>query len=643
VPDQIRTETYQTDIADRTALGIPPRPLTATQVAAVISDLAEAGASDRLPLVDLLVHRVAPGVDDAALLKAQFLGDVARRQVDCPAIAPETAVVLLGTMRGGYNVGPLVDLLDDPLLGAAAAEQLAGTLLVFDAFHDVAEKATRGNSHARRVLQSWASQEWLARAPEVPEEFHLTAFKVEGEVNTDDLSPAPHAWSRADIPLHALTFLGNRPDAGDAVSTIRELKRLGRPVAFVADVVGTGSSRKSATNSLLWHIGDDIPFVPNKRRGGVVLGAKIAPIFFNTLEDSGALPIECDVAGLATGDHFVIRVRGGRIETPAGQLIASFSLRSSRLLDEVRAGGRVRLLIGRALGDKARQALKAPPAFSVAPEAGPSSPAVYTLAQKIVGRACGVDGISPGTYCEPVISTVGSQDTTGPMNRTELEELACLGFGADLVLQSFCHTAAYPKPADVETQRTLPEFMQRRGGIVLRPGDGIIHSWLNRMLLPDQVGTGSDSHTRFPLGISFPAGSGLVAFAAALGIMPIDMPESVLVRFSGAGQPGITVRDLVHSIPYQARSRGLLTLNTSRKVNVFSGRIVEIQGLEHLSVEQAFELCDATAERSAAACTFALSEESVTQHLSANVTLLRALIEAGYQDARTLERRAQAM
>jgi aconitate hydratase 2 / 2-methylisocitrate dehydratase len=657
VDNKLELDAYRAAAAERTALGVPPLPLTPAQVAAVVDELQGPPGPATSDLVQMLTQRVAPGVNDAAMVKADFLAGLARGAISCPAISAGRAVEILGTMRGGYNVGPLVDLLDDPGLGPAAAEQLARTLLVFDAVDTVAAKAGEGNPYAQRVLRSWAGGDWLDHTPAVPEELHLTAFRIEGEVNTDDLSPAPHAWSRADIPFHALAFLQNRSDggeAGSAVADIHRLKLLGRPVAFVADVVGTGSSRKSAVNSLLWHIGDDIPFVPNKRRGGVVLGFRIAPIFFNTLEDSGALPIECDVDGLATGDHFVVRVRAGRVETAAGDLISRFSLRSDRLLDEVRAGGRVHLLIGRALGRKARDAWhEAPPAAPTAPTPAPSAaptpaptaplPVAYTLAQKIVGRACGVEGVSPGTYCEPIISTVGSQDTTGPMNRSELEELACLGFGADLVLQSFCHTAAYPKPADIETQLTLPAFMRQRGAVVLRPGDGIIHSWLNRMLLPDQVGTGSDSHTRFPLGISFPAGSGLVAFAAALGLMPVDMPESVLVRFSGRPQPGITLRDLVHAIPYEARRQGFLALDPASKHNVFSGRIVEIAGLEWLSVEEAFEFSDSTAERSAAACTVALGQGKVEQHLRSSVALIRQLVDAGYQDACTLERRADAM
>jgi aconitate hydratase 2/2-methylisocitrate dehydratase len=636
-------DSYRSLEAQRTALGIPPPPLNATQTSALIDELHGPKEPDTAELVDLLTHRVAPGVDEAASVKARFLTAVARGEDTVAAITPSGAVKLLGTMGGGYNVAALVSLLDSAGLAGKAAAQLSRLVLVFDEFHDVVERARQGNPHARSVLRSWAAAEWFTSRPELPSEMHLTVFRVDGEINTDDLSPAPHAWSRADVPLHALSFLENRPDLDEAVPTINKLKDAGRPIAFVGDVVGTGSSRKSAVNSMLWHIGHDVAFVPNKRQGGVVLGAKIAPIFFNTLEDAGALPVECDVAGLAMGDHIVLRAHDGRIETPTGRMITGFTLRSNQLLDEVRAGGRVALIIGRTLTDRARRALGLGSSVAFRRRVEPPGSAAFTLAQKIVGRACGTDGVSPGTYCEATVSSVGSQDTTGPMNRNELEELGCLGFSADLVLQTFCHTAAYPKPVDIETQRTLPEFMQNRGGVALRPGDGIIHSWLNRMLLPDQVGTGSDSHTRFPMGISFPAGSGLVAFAAALGVLPIDMPESVLVRFRGDTQPGITLRDLVNSIPYMARQDGVLTLGASGKSNVFSGRIIEIEGLEDLTVEQAFELSDSTAERSAAGCAIALSQASVARYLRSNIVMLRWLIDAGYQDARALERRAQAM
>jgi aconitate hydratase 2/2-methylisocitrate dehydratase len=656
---------YQASAAERAALGIPPAALTASDTREVIAWLECADGAGAAGLLGLLADRVSPGVDEAAQVKADWLASVARGDRDCQAVSPAYAVRLLGKMGGGYNVAPLIELLGDGRLGRLAAEELGETLLVFDAFHDAVDLARRGNSNAEAVLNAWASGTWFSSGAEVPPELHVTVFRVPGETNTDDLSPAPHAWSRGDIPLHALTFLENRADVDDPVNTIRRLRAEGRPVAFVGDVVGTGSSRKSAVNSLLWHMGDDIPHVPNKRRGGVVLAGRIAPIFFNTLEDAGALPIECDVSTLRTGDHIVVRPADGRIESSAGDLIAEFSLRPDRILDSVRAGGRVPLTVGKMLTDRARRVLGLTPSeLFVRQGARTGLSSSYTLAQKIVGRACGVEGVAPGTSCEPAVSTVGSQDTTGPMNRNELEDLACLGFSADLVLQTFCHTAAYPKAIDIATQTTLPDFMRRRGAVVLRPGDGIIHSWLNRMLLPDQVGTGSDSHTRFPLGISFPAGSGLVAFAAAFGVMPIDMPESVLVRFHGELQPGVTLRDLVNAIPYTASRQGLLASGRSDRhartgvgpvgaggaagggrsgSNVFSGRIIEIEGLEDLSVEEAFELSDSTAERSAAACTIALSEASVARYLRSNVVMLRWLIDAGYEDARSLERRAQAM
>ncbi len=629
--------------ATRADLGIPPPALTAAEVGEIVTalDTAEPGEASRL--VELLTHRVAPGVDDAAEVKVAYLATVARGEKNGGAMSPGRAVDLLGTMLGGYNIPVLVELVDSPRLGGRAAAALGHTLLVFDAFHDLVELAEGDNTHALAVLRSWADADWFTGRPTVPDAIHLTVFKVEGEINTDDLSPATEAWSRPDIPLHALSLLANRIDVEDPIAQIAALKKAGRPVAFVGDVVGTGSSRKSSVNSLLWHIGQDIPFVPNKRQGGVVIGSKIAPIFANTLEDAGALPLECPVDELTTGDHIVLRPHDGRIESSAGELLAEFVHRSEQTLDSVRAGGRVRLVIGRTLTDKARRALDrgASPEFRRAPAPTPES--AYTLAQKIVGRACGVDGIAPGTYCEPTVSSVGSQDTTGPMNRNELEELGCLGFSADLVLQSFCHTSAYPKAVDIETQRTLPRFMTERGGIALRPGDGIIHSWLNRMLLPDQVGTGSDSHTRFPLGISFPAGSGLVAFAAAAGAMPLDMPESVRVRFRGAVRPGITLRDLVQAIPFVARRQGHLTVGTGDRKNVFAGRIIEIEGLEDLTVEQAFELSDSTAERSAAGCTISLSVDSVASYLRSNLVMLRSLIDAGYEDARSLDRRARAM
>jgi aconitate hydratase 2/2-methylisocitrate dehydratase len=635
---------YRTHRSERAVHGLPPLPLTTAQVEDLILELrTEDDPALTAELLKVLAHGVAPGVDDAARGKAGFLAAVARGQERCRAISSRDAVALLGTMIGGYNVAPLVELLDHPVLGALAAEQLGVTLLVFDAFHDVAEAAGRGNPRATSVLESWAEARWFTSLPPVPEVVHLTVVKVDGEINTDEMSPAPQAWSRADIPLHARSFLEHRRDAIDVPGRIEQLRSAGAPVAFVGDVIGTGSSRKSAVNSLLWHIGEDIPFVPGKRRGGVVFGTRIAPIFFNTLLDAGALAVECDVERLSTGDHIVLRPHQGRIEGQDGRLLAGFEVRPGQVLDYVRAGGRLQLIIGRNLTEKARSTLGLGPSPVFLRPAAAGRHGGFTLAQKIVGRACGLEGVGPGTYCEPTISTVGSQDTTGPMNRQELQDLACLGFSADLVLQTFCHTAAYPKPVDIETQHTLPRFMSDRGGVVMKPGDGIIHSWLNRMLLPDRVGTGSDSHTRFPLGISFPAGSGLVAFAAALGVMPIDMPESVLVRFSGSRKPGITLRDLVNAIPFEARRQARATSPAGGYANPFSGRIIEIEGLDDLSVEQAFELTDSTAERSAAGCTINLSEASITEGVRASVALVRNLIDSGYQDARTLERRAQAM
>ncbi|MGI9335499.1 MAG: bifunctional aconitate hydratase 2/2-methylisocitrate dehydratase [Gammaproteobacteria bacterium] len=636
-------EAYEQHIAERAALGVPPLPLDAGQVAALTQRLLRAPERDGSRMVELLTHAVAPGVGRAAHAKAAFLAALARREAMCPLIEPARAVELLGTMLGGYNVTPLVELLDSDELGALAAEQLEHTLLVFDAFHDVVARARANSANAQAVLRSWADARWFTNRKALGPAIELTVFRIEGEINTDELSPAQEAWSRADIPLHARSLLQHRGD-GEALSRIAELERNARPVALVADIVGTGSSRKSAVNSLLWAIGRDIPYVPNKRQGAVVLGAKIAPIFFNTLEDAGALPIECDVGHLRNGDVIVLKPYDGCIENEAGDALSEFSLKSPVLLDSVQAGGRLALIIGRTLTARARAALSLASSTTFRKPCAPvPQDRGYTLAQKIVGRACDVEGVRPGTYCEPRMSTVASQDTTGPMNREELKELACLGFSADLVLQSFCHTAAYPKPVDIETQATLPGFMVTRGGVSLRPGDGIIHSWLNRMLLPDQVGTGSDSHTRFPLGISFPAGSGLVAFSAALGVMPLDMPESVLVRFSGEMRPGVTLRDLVNAIPYVASQRGLVTLDKAAKKNVFSGRIIEIEGLGDLSVEQAFELSDATAERSALACTVELNESSVADYLRSNVALLRWMIEAGYEDRRALERRALAV
>ena len=636
---------YRRIAAQRADEGLVPPPLTAAQTTELVELLKAPPPGEEDFLVYLFTQRIPAGVDDAAYVKAGFLSALTRGNATSPLIDATKAIEILGTMLGGYNIVPLVELLDHSTLAAAAAEQLKKTLLMFDAFHDVADKAKKGNPYAEQVLISWAEAEWFTSRPLLARKISLSVFKVIGETNTDDLSPAQDAWSRPDIPLHALAMLKNpREGIHDAKAQIAAIKAKGLPVAYVGDVVGTGSSRKSATNSVLWHFGDDVPFIPNKRTGGFCIGGKIAPIFFNTMEDSGALPIECDVSRMNMGDVIHLYPYEGKIESEAGELLASFNLRTNILLDEVRAGGRIPLIIGRSLTRKAREALGLPPSAVFQRPIDPvDSGRGYTLAQKIVGRACGVNGVRPGTYCEPHMSSVGSQDTTGPMTRDEWKELACLGFSADLVMQSFCHTAAYPKPVDIETQHTLPDFITNRGGVSLRPGDGIIHSWLNRMLLPDQVGTGGDSHTRFPLGISFPAGSGLVAFAGALGVMPLDMPESVLVRFTGSMQPGITLRDLVNAIPYTALQRGMLTVSKQGKVNVFSGRILEIEGLPNLKVEQAFELSDATAERSAAGCTIQLSEKPIIEYLASNVVMLRWMIAEGYGDARTLERRAQAM
>ena len=639
-------EAYKQHVAERAAESLVPKPLGAEQVAELTELLKAPPAGEESFLLDLISNRVPPGVDEAAYVKAGFLSALARGEAVSPLIDPGRAVELLGTMLGGYNITTLVALLDDAGLGKMAASQLSRTLLMFDAFHDVAGKADNGNVNAQAVMQNWADGSWFTARAEIPEILTMTVFKVPGETNTDDLSPAQDAWSRPDIPLHAKAMYKNpREGVSDATSQIAELKQLGHPVALVGDVMGTGSSRKSATNSVLWHIGKDIPHIPNKRYGGVCIGGKIAPIFFNTMEDAGALPIECHVEHLNTGDIIDIQVYRGHISRHGSEeLITEFSLRTGVLLDEVRAGGRIPLIIGRGLTQRARDHLGLDPSelFRTAFSAEESDQG-YTLAQKMVGRACGVPGVRPGSYCEPKMTTVGSQDTTGPMTRDELKDLACLGFSADLVMQSFCHTAAYPKPVDIETQHSLPDFIQTRGGVSLRPGDGIIHSWLNRMLLPDTVGTGGDSHTRFPIGISFPAGSGLVAFAAATGVMPLDMPESVLVRFSGEMQPGITLRDLVNAIPYAALQTGDLSLEKKGKKNIFSGRILEIEGLPDLKVEQAFEISDASAERSAGGCTIRLNPEPVIEYFNSNITLLRWMIDNGYQDARTLERRARAM
>ena len=639
-------EAYRKHVAERAELGVVPKPLSADQVADLIDLLKTPPAGEEEFLVDLISNRVPPGVDEAAYVKAGFLSAVAKGEAESPLIDKNLAVKLLGTMLGGYNIATLVDLLDDGELADSAADELCHTMLMFDAFHDVAEKADGGNAAAKRVMQSWADAEWFTSKEEIPEVMTVAVYKVPGETNTDDLSPAQDAWSRPDIPLHAKAMYKNpREGVTNVEEQINELEKTGHPVALVGDVMGTGSSRKSATNSVLWYIGDDLPYIPNKRSGGVCIAGKIAPIFFNTMEDAGALPFECDVDNLNTGDIIDIRVYDGKIvRHGTDEVISEFELKTEVLLDEVRAGGRIPLIIGRGLTQRAREhmGLDTSPIFR-APVIGEESDKGYTLAQKMVGRACGVDGVRPGSYCEPKMTTVGSQDTTGPMTRDELKDLACLGFTSDLVMQSFCHTAAYPKPVDIDTQHTLPDFIQTRGGVSLRPGDGIIHSWLNRMLLPDTVGTGGDSHTRFPMGISFPAGSGLVAFAAATGVMPLDMPESVLVRFKGEMQPGITLRDLVNAIPYAALQSGDLTVAKKGKKNIFSGRILEIEGLPDLKVEQAFELSDASAERSAGGCTIRLNKEPIIEYFKSNITLLRWMIDNGYQDARTLERRAQAM
>ncbi|MGL4882874.1 MAG: bifunctional aconitate hydratase 2/2-methylisocitrate dehydratase [Waterburya sp.] len=636
-------EEYNKHAAERAALGIPPLPLTAQQTTELCELLKNPPEAEKGELLKLLRDRVPPGVDDAAYVKAGFLTAIAKGEIQCPVISAQGAVNLLGTMVGGYNVQSLVDLLksSDPSIAAEAAAALSKTLLVFDAFNEVLELSDT-NPYAKQVIDSWANAEWFIGRPKLPEAITVTVFKVPGETNTDDLSPAPHATTRPDIPLHALAMLESKMP--DGLETIAKLKEKGHPVAYVGDVVGTGSSRKSAINSVLWHIGQEIPFVPNKKAGGYILGNKIAPIFFNTAEDSGALPIECDVSQMNTGDVITIYPYKGEIKNESGEIISTFILKPETIIDEVRAGGRIPLLIGRALTDKTREALglEVSPIF-----ARPSMPTDtgkgFTLAQKMVGKACGLPGVRPGTSCEPLMTTVGSQDTTGPMTRDELKELACLGFNADLTLQTFCHTAAYPKPVDIQTHKELPDFFSTRGGVALRPGDGIIHSWLNRMLLPDTVGTGGDSHTRFPLGISFPAGSGLVAFAAALGVMPLDMPESVLVRFTGELQPGVTLRDIVNAIPWVAIQQGKLTVAKENKQNVFNGRVMEMEGLPNLKVEQAFELTDATAERSCSGSTIKLSEETVAEYLRSNVALLKNMVARGYKDARTLMRRVAKM
>ncbi|WP_070962308.1 bifunctional aconitate hydratase 2/2-methylisocitrate dehydratase [Vibrio sonorensis] len=646
-------EAYRKHVEERAAEGVVPKPLDAEQVAGLVELLKNPPQGEEAVLIDLLENRIPPGVDEAAYVKAGFLTAVAKGEVESPLVSREKAAELLGTMQGGYNIAPLVEFLEDELLAPISVKALSHTLLMFDAFYDVEEKAKSGNAHAQKVMQSWADAEWFLSKPELAEKITLTVFKVTGETNTDDLSPAPDAWSRPDIPVHALAMLKNeregiepeQPGSIGPIKQIDKLKEKGHQLVYVGDVVGTGSSRKSATNSVLWFMGDDIPNVPNKRAGGYVLGGKIAPIFFNTMEDAGALPIEVDVTSLNMGDVIDVYPYQGKVcNHETGETISEFSLKTDVLIDEVRAGGRIPLIIGRGLTDKARTSLglESSEVFRKPGEVADSGKG-YTLAQKMVGKACGVTGIRPGTYCEPKMTTVGSQDTTGPMTRDELKDLACLGFSADLVMQSFCHTSAYPKPVDVNTHHTLPDFIMNRGGVSLRPGDGVIHSWLNRMLLPDTVGTGGDSHTRFPLGISFPAGSGLVAFAAATGVMPLDMPESILVRFKGEMQAGITLRDLVHAIPYYAIKQGLLTVEKAGKINEFSGRVLEIEGVEHLTVEQAFELSDASAERSAAGCTVKLSQESITEYLNSNIVMLKWMLSEGYGEPRTIERRIVAM
>lgn len=637
-------DAYMAHVDERSAQGLVPKPLDEKRAEALMEELKKPSDGEGEFLMDLLTNRIPPGVDEAAYVKASFLKAVVDSEVASPLVDRSKALELLGTMQGGYNVAPLIEALDDSELAPIAAKALKTTILLFDAFHDVESKAKAGNSFAQEVMKSWAEAEWFLSKPPLAEKITVTVFKVTGETNTDDLSPAPDAWSRPDIPLHALAMLKN-PREGieeDVAAQISKLKEKGHTIAYVGDVVGTGSSRKSATNSILWYMGEDVPYVPNKRAGGVCIGSKIAPIFYNTMEDAGALPLEMDVTSMNMGDVVEIYPYEG-VAKKDGGVIAEFKLKTNVLQDEVRAGGRIPLIIGRGVTAKARESLGLPPSDVFQLPVVPESSKSFTLAQKMVGKACGVEGVVPGTYCEPKMTTVGSQDTTGPMTRDELKDLACLGFSSDLVMQSFCHTAAYPKPVDVVTHSTLPDFIRTRGGVSLKPGDGIIHSWLNRMLLPDTVGTGGDSHTRFPLGISFPAGSGLVAFAAATGVMPLDMPESVLVRFSGTMQPGITLRDLVHAIPYAAIQRGLLTVEKKGKKNVFSGRILEIEGLPFLKCEQAFELSDASAERSAAGCTIKLDKEPIIEYIQSNIVMLKWMVSEGYGDARTIQRRVARM
>ncbi len=633
---------YLKHVDERNALGLPPKPLERHQVEALLPLVSAPPAGQENLIRDLVMNRIPPGVDPAAQVKAELLESIATGRIKTPLFTTEEAVKLLGTMLGGYNIKPLVSFLEKPELAPAAVKALSNTLLVFDSLEDILALA-KTNSFARQVVNNWAEASWFTERPALPETITLTVFKVDGEINTDDLSPASEAWSRPDIPLHALSMLKKRME--NPLETLAGLRKKGHPIVFVGDVVGTGSSRKSGTNSVLWHVGEDIPFVPNKRQGGIVIGGKIAPIFFNTLEDAGALPIECDVTALKTGDVITLHTAKGEItKADKTETLTTFTLKTDVILDEVRAGGRIPLIIGRSLCSRVREALGLPPSTVFKTPAQPGDTGKgYTLAQKMVGKACGLQGVRPGAYCEPSMTTVGSQDTTGPMTRDELKELACLEFSADLVMQSFCHTAAYPKKIDIEMHRTMPDFFGERGGVVLKPGDGVIHPWLNRMVLPDTVGTGGDSHTRFPIGISFPAGSGLVAFGAAIGSMPLDMPESVLVRFTGTLQPGITLRDLVNAIPYAAIRKGLLTVKKEGKKNIFSGRILEIEGLETVTVEQAFEFTDASAERSAAASTFSLNPDQVAEYLKSNIVLLKDMIDKGYKNRKTLERRIAAM
>ncbi len=631
--------TYLKHLDERKKNNLPPLALNAKQTKSVVESLIDGVDNDFY--LDLLTHRVPPGVDEAAYVKASFLTSIAKGDETCKAVSRKHATFLLGTMLGGYSIASLIDLLDDKETAEAACEALSHTILIYEAYQSILEKSAN-NDYAKKIVASWADAKWFTSKDALPQSIKVTVFRVDGETNTDDLSPATEAWSRPDIPLHAKAMIIKKMD--NPLEQIAALKQKGLPLAYVGDVVGTGSSRKSAINSVLWHMGEPIDYIPNKNSGGIILGGKIAPIFFNTAEDSGALPIQCDVSGLNMGDEITIYPFDGVIKDSSGSVVSKFDLAPSTMPDEVRAGGRIPLIIGRGLTDKTRAdlGLEVSDVFH-RPVDSKNSSLGFTLAQKIVGKACGVKGIRPGTYCEPRMSTVGSQDTTGAMTRDELKELACLGFSADLVMQSFCHTAAYPKPIDLELQHTLPDFMHSRGGVSLKPGDGIIHSWLNRMLLPDAVGTGGDSHTRFPIGISFPAGSGLVAFGASIGVLPLDMPESVLVRFKGEMQPGITLRDLVNAIPYIAIQKGLLTVDKSNKKNVFSGRVLEIEGLGDLKVEQAFELADATAERSANGCTVKLNKEPITEYLNSNITLLGSMIDSGYDDKKTIAKRIQDM